>query len=424
MSQARSERTLEALRGVLGGHAHALEPAEQLAGCSLIGRAEPGGGEELAECLRVFSSQGEPALVMGAGTRLGFGNPARGVSLALSCKRMAGIDELDAADGVVQVGTGTALADLASRVEAEGWLLPLDPPDRGGTLGGVLGTAECGPRQRGYGPVRDAVLGLETTLASGERTRCGARVVKNVTGYDLAKLYVGSLGTLGVVEKAWLRLKPLPASVRVLEVILPASEEPFALALEAARRSSARAVVVSSEPPRETTGDAGPFTLVAEFAGETSATQADADWLVAGCGAAEADSARLDALRHQQGESSADDLHARIHLLPRSLPAVCGRLREGGAALLVYPEPTVVHARFPRTAALSEGADPFGGVLALLGELREKAGAEIFLTSLPESAGAGPDVFLGAGNSALTRSLKERFDPDGILNPGRFAGRI
>lgn len=424
MSEAVSTRTFEALRAVVGDHAHTLEPAERAAGCSLIGRVEPGNGDELAECLRVLSHAREPALVMGAGTRLGFGNSARGVSLALSCRRMAGIEELDAADGVVQAWAGTPLADLASRVEAEGWLLPLDPPDRGGTLGGVLGTAECGPRQRGFGPVRDAVLGLETALASGERTRCGARVVKNVTGYDLAKLYVGSMGTLGVMEKAWLRLKPVPASVRVIEVTLSATEESFSLAVEAARRSSARAVAVASGPPHADGQSSEQFKLVAEFAGESPATEADAQWLARGRDSAEHDSARLDALREQQGETNPDGLHARIHLLPQSLASVCKRLRDHGAGLLVYPEPAVVHASFTGGAAARGAADEWTATLDLLGELRREAGAEIVLTSLPESMERGPDVFLGASDSGLTRSLKERFDPDGILNPGRFAGRI
>jgi len=420
MSEVVPTRTLEALRAVVGDNAHALEPAQRAAGCSLTGRVEPGNGEELAACLRVLSDQREPALVMGAGTRLGFGNSARGVSVALSCRRMTGIEELDAADGVVQAWAGTPLADLASRVEAEGWLLPLDPPDRGGTLGGVLGTAECGPRQRGFGPVRDAVLGLETALASGERTRCGARVVKNVTGYDLSKLYVGSMGTLGVVEKAWLRLKPLPASVRVIEATVSASEEPFPLAVEAARRSSARAVVVVSEPPDADGERPEKFKLVAEFAGESPATNADAQWLAGGRESAERDSACLDALRERQGETNPDGLHARIHLLPRSLAITCQRLRDHGAGLLVYPEPTVVHASFTAPGA----ADGWMATLDLLGELRREAGAEIVLTSLPESMERGPDVFLGASDSGLTRSLKDRFDPDGILNPGRFAGRI
>jgi glycolate oxidase FAD binding subunit len=424
MTEAVSTRALEALQVVVGDYAHALDPVESAAGCSLIGRIEPANGEELADCLRVFSTHGEPALVMGAGTRLGFGNSARGVSLALSCRRMTGIEELDAADGVVHVLAGTPLAELASQVEAEGWLLPLDPPDRGGTLGGVLGTAECGPRQRGFGPVRDAVLGLDTALASGERTRCGARVVKNVTGYDLSKLYVGSMGTLGVIEKAWLRLKPIPASVRVVEVAVADSEEPFSLAVETARRSSARAVAVVSGPARAAGEKSDGFTLVAEFAGERPATEADADWLAGGRAASLQDPARLDALREQQGQRTPDGLHARIHLLPRSLAATCTRLKDQGAGLLVYPEPSVVHASFRGRDGAGGRPDEWEPTLGMLGEISRMAGAEIVLTGLPESLRPGPDVFMGASELKLMRSIKQRFDPDGILNPGRFAGRI
>ena len=205
--EAGGQATLDALHAVADGSVRLLDPPERIAGSQLRARVEPADGEALALCLDVLSGRGEPVLVMGSGTRMDLGNPARGVSLGLSSRRLNGITEFDAADGVIQVLAGTPLSELSRRVESEGWLLPLDPSGAGGTVGGALATADCGPRQRGFGPVRDAVLGIDTVLASGERTRCGARVVKNVTGYDLAKLYVGSLGTLAVIEKAWLRLK-------------------------------------------------------------------------------------------------------------------------------------------------------------------------------------------------------------------------
>jgi glycolate oxidase FAD binding subunit len=249
-------------------------------------------------------------------------------------------------------------------------------------------------------------------------------VVKNVTGYDLSKLYVGSMGTLGVIEKAWLRLKPIPASVRVVEVAVADSEEPFSLAVETARRSSARAVAVVSGPARAAGEKSDGFTLVAEFAGERPATEADADWLAGGRAASLQDPARLDALREQQGQRTPDGLHARIHLLPRSLAATCTRLKDQGAGLLVYPEPSVVHASFRGRDGAGGRPDEWEPTLGMLGEISRMAGAEIVLTGLPESLRPGPDVFIGASELKLMRSIKQRFDPDGILNPGRFAGRI
>ncbi len=451
MSEDPGRGTLARLEDVAGDRVYPLETAERVGGTRLRARVEPKDGEELAACLEVFSSRREPALVMGAGTRMELGNPARGVSIALSCRRLNGIVEFDPADGVIQVLAGTPLADLACAVEAEGWLLPLDPPDRGGTVGGVLATAACGPRQRGFGSVRDAVLGIDTAMASGVRTRCGARVVKNVTGYDLAKLYVGSLGTLAVIEKAWLRLKPLPASTRVVEVEMLEAQDAFALAIAATRRSSARAVAlvgegvgvdvdgdvgmdegagVGQDPgegagPREAGCEASDrWRLVAEFAGEEPATEADAAWLSAGRGGSGRGDASVDAVRALQGRRSPEGLKARIHMVPGALAMVCARLRAGGARVLAYPEPGVVHANFGPGDARENPGSWLEGTLGLLDEIRAAAAAELVIEALPPDTGTHRDVFAGAPGLSVMRSIKQRFDPDGILNPGRFAGWI
>ncbi len=415
--------SLASLRAALGERVFALDSPLRVGGSTLTTRVEPADAEELATCLRILSEAREPVLVMGAGTRMDLGNPVRGVSTALSCRRLAGIVEFDPSDGVVQVSAGTPLAELAGIVEAEGWLLPLDPPDRGGTVGGVLATAICGPRQRGFGPVRDAVLGIDTVLASGERTRCGARVVKNVTGYDMAKLYVGSLGTLGVTERAWLRLKPIPASLRVVELAVAPDEDAFSLALAAARRNSARAVALLGEPAESPRKNHGHRRIVAEFAGEPPATEADADWLSRGRGEVSDAGTAIDDLRRLQAQPLPGGLRARIHVLPGRLAAAWEKLQDLGAELLAYPEPGVIHARF----GPGEDEGDFGWlseVLEALEGIRAGLEAEVVLEALPDGAATERDVFAGARGLDLMRSIKQRFDPAGILNPGRFAGRI
>jgi len=417
MSEDRVRGILDGLQNVAGDRAYPLEVAESVGGSGVKARVEPRDGEELAACLEVFSSHGEPALVMGAGTRMALGNPVRGASIALSCRGLQGILEFDVADGVIQVAAGTPLMELARAVEAEGWLLPLDPPDRGGTVGGVLATAACGPRQRGFGSVRDAVLGIDTAMASGARTRCGARVVKNVTGYDLAKLYVGSLGTLAVIEKVWLRLKPVPASTRVVEIETLEAEDAFAVAVAATRRSSARAVALVGETSHC-------WRLVAEFAGEEPVTKADAAWLSEGRGGHETGETAVDAVRLLQEERSPKGLKVRIHLVPGALAMVCSRLRAEGARVLAYPEPGVVHAELNPGDAGEAPGSWLEAALERLDGICAAAAAELVIEALPLGASAERDVFFGAPGLGLMRSVKERFDPDGILNPGRFAGWI
>ena len=131
----------------------------------------------------------------------------------------------------------------------------------------------------------------------------------------------------------------------------------------------------------------------------------------------------VDELRARQAACSGAGLHARIHLLPSALAGVAGRLRERGAHLVVYPEPAVVHARFEPEAG-SSGPGWCEGVLGLLGEIRNAGSAEVVIEAMPGEASGERDVFAGAGGLDLMRAIKRRFDPEAILNPGRFAGRI
>jgi glycolate oxidase FAD binding subunit len=239
---AESLRELVDAAGEGGVETHAPVAFE---GAEVSATLRPADGEALARVITAMCRLGLAAVVRGSGSGLALGNPPRGVELFLSLERLAGVDELDEVDGVCRVAAGTPLAALRDKLAATAWELPLDAPGAAATVGGCLAGARIGPRSLGFGLPRDVQLGLDMTLGSGERTRCGGRVVKNVTGYDLGKLYTGSQGSLGVIEAAWLRLRPKPECVRTLEVEIPDVDGACAAGLGAARRVSARAVVVS-----------------------------------------------------------------------------------------------------------------------------------------------------------------------------------
>ncbi|MDX1648862.1 MAG: FAD-binding protein, partial [Myxococcota bacterium] len=184
-SDGRAEDVRSLLQASLGEAA--LGPREartELAGgpCPVL---RPADGGTLATALRVLAEHRLPALVRGGGTKT---PPGAGVGarVVLDTGALGGVRELDVDEGVAQVGAGLPLAELAAALEGSGWEAPLDPPGEAGTVGGALAAAAVGPR---FGHPRDVVLGLDVALATGERTRCGGRVVKNVTGYDLAKLH-------------------------------------------------------------------------------------------------------------------------------------------------------------------------------------------------------------------------------------------
>ncbi len=372
----------------------------------------PGDGEALSGTLAALSEAGLAAVVVGGGSRLGLGNPPRRADVLLSTGRLSGVDAFEPGEGVCHAGAGTPLATLRAAVEPAGWELPLDPPGADSTVGGVIAAAASGPRAHGFGPPRDAVLGLEVVLASGERTRCGGRVVKNVTGYDLAKLYTGSLGSLGVIEGAWLRLRPTPECVRVLEATLPL-ETACAKSLSAARRATVRAAVLVSRVE---------IRLVVELAGDEPAVERDARELGSELDASEVGGAALEEVRALQGRAlEGEGLCFRLTALPSQLDEIFLALRSAGARLVAHPGRNVLHAHFPLDGPDAE--EYVANAFSCVAKSAEIGRGGFVLEDAPAWAKRGHDVF--APQEAvlpIARALKERFDPQGTLNPGRFQG--
>jgi glycolate oxidase FAD binding subunit len=409
------------LEAACGGEAVTAHEPLACEGQALSISLRPRDGETLARGLGVLAARESAALVRGGGSRMGIGNLASRADCLLRLDALAGIETLDAEDGVARVRAGTRLGELRAAANAEGWDPPLDPPGEGATVGGVLSAAAVGPRRLGFGPPRDCVLGLEVALASGERTRCGGRVVKNVTGYDLAKLYTGAFGSLGVIEAAWLRLRPLPAAVEVRVAELAPGSGAFERGIEVARRSSARAVALVAPRPAERIGtgcllESG-WALVVELAGDAPSVERDARWLEDATGALPPEADVVAALRQWQGEEPpAEGARVRIAVPPSALERTCAELAGLEAELVVHPGLGLVYAA---TAGDLEGALFVAQRAAAVG------GGHALFESLPAAMKDGRDVFgTPAAQVPLMRALKQRFDPQGVLNPGRFAGGI
>jgi glycolate dehydrogenase FAD-binding subunit len=173
-------------------------------GVSVAERLEPRSVGELSEL--VGASAG-PMVPVGAGHELGFGNPLSPVSSAIDLKRLDRITEYVPADLTIHLEAGVRLSQLREALAEQNQMLPLDPwcgPDA--TLGGIVSTNAQGPF-RAVGTIRDWIIGMQVVHADGSLSRTGGRVVKNVTGYDLGKLYTGSLGSLGIVAGLSLKLR-------------------------------------------------------------------------------------------------------------------------------------------------------------------------------------------------------------------------
>jgi glycolate oxidase FAD binding subunit len=368
----------------------------------------PRDGEALARTVAALGRGGLAVVPVGAGGDLALGNlPAR-VDALLSTDRLCEIDVCEPAEGVCHAGAGTRLGALRARLVDAGWELPLDAPDAA-SLGGALASAVVGPRTQGYGAPRDVVLGLEVVLGSGERTRCGGRVVKNVTGYDLPRLYTGSLGALGVIEAAWLRLRPKPA--RTLVLALPARPAPDAVVrgIAVARLPSARACALLGPAGAELRG-------VVELAGAAATLERDAEWLAREHGAREADAGALDAVYTAQRATPPGALRFRIPALPTQLAPALAALPPA-TAVVVHPGLRLVYAYFDAPAAARAFEFAAAAARAAAGGFRCEAA--------PSERKRGRDVFgPSAEEAALARALKRRFDPHGVLSPGRFAGCV
>jgi glycolate oxidase FAD binding subunit len=405
---------LEALRDRLGADVVQLHAEEALDGLALRGTLRPGDGEALAAALAALSEARLAAIPRGGGTHQDLGNPPARGDLWLSSERLAGVDEFEPGEGVCHALAGTAVAEVGRVVGAHGWELPLDVHHPRATVGGALAAAAVGPRCHGLGLPRDAVLGLEVALASGERTRCGGRVVKNVTGYDLAKLYCGSLGTLGVIEGAWLRLRPAPERALVLSARAPSLEIACEAAIRASRRSAVRACVLA--------GDAGDaLRWVVELADDAASVARDADGLAAELGAAEVGADVLEELGRRQHTLPAEGgLRFRLGVLPSELRRVLAGLLAEGGDVLAHPGLCLVWARFPpRDPAAVEAT--FDAVTQLVGPDSGGVVCEAAPLDLKRTRDVFGDV---ASQLPLLRALKSRFDPGGVLSPGRFAGRL
>lgn len=177
----------------------------------------PGTVDEVAQVVALANQHGLTLLARGGGSRMNVGGLPEQIDVLLETNKLTHLLEYEAPDLTCHAEAGLTLAALQLQLAKQGQRLALDPPDAiQATLGGILASNASGPKRLRYGSARDQVIGLRIVQANGEIARSGGRVVKNVAGYDLNKLYVGSFGTLGVIVEANFKLQPVPVVERTL----------------------------------------------------------------------------------------------------------------------------------------------------------------------------------------------------------------
>ena len=188
----------------------------------------PGAREEARDIVRLAREYNQSVIPIGAGTKLGIGMAPRSYDVALDITRLNRVLAYDPGDLTISVEAGCRLRDVQTLVAAQGQFLPFEPPHAAdATIGGSLAANSWSLCAEGYGTPRDFVLGMEFVTGEGQLVHSGGRVVKNVTGYDLHKLMIGSLGTLGAMVSVNFRLYPLLQDQRLFAATFPSAESAF-----------------------------------------------------------------------------------------------------------------------------------------------------------------------------------------------------
>ena len=400
----------------------------------------PGTPEETAAVLALARSKRLAVIVAGTGSCFALGNRPTGGDIILSTARLNSVIAYEAADLTASVQSGVTLGVVNAMLTEHRQILPLDPP--GGdsrTLGGIAAVGKTGPMRLGYGKPRDWVVGMQIATTEGKLIRAGGRVVKNVAGYDLCKLMTGSMGTLGVITELSLKVRPAPAREMTIAFRSETVSDLVRLAYKLPDRyvQPVSVEILSPEVCRSC-GMPEATAMFIRVAGEDADVREQVT--TTGILAAESDAEPLNDL----SADAVSSVWKSIADLPVSTEADCvlrvsvpssqtdralGALRKHAAEV---------------SDAVSWSVSPLTGVIRLFMRGIQESDAESIASAITamrtDCAELGGSLVLGtaplwlktrvdvwgepAGGVSIMRKLKTLFDPDGILNPGRFVDGI
>ncbi len=383
---------------------------------------------------------GTPVYPIGGGTSLDYGPRPVRPGLRLSMSRMNRVLDHPADDLTITVEPGLTLAELNRHLASKRQWLPIDAPEPArATVGGIVATNACGPRRYAHGTIGDYLIGVRAIDGCGAAFSAGGRVVKNAAGYNLPRLMVGSLGTLGVLTQLTFMVRPLPTQSALVICDMPSFQQAECL-LAALGRSRTTPMIVElltgpAQPhcPLPAKPDTAAARLAIGFEGGAAEVQGMAnvlcdEWRALGAdGLTTIIGARVDAVWNWLSESPAilqiNVLSSRLvgvmEQVAGSLPATPLQAHAGNGVVRVY--------RIDAATGDGRGGRSYGDFASLvqntLRPIAAAAGGHLTVLAAPADVDLSPAEIWGPPRpgAALMRSIQQRFDPAGILNPGRFA---
>jgi glycolate oxidase FAD binding subunit len=443
------------------GRAHVLtDPGEialrQVDGMRPSAVVQPAEVAEVAEIIRFAAAEKLALIACGGRTKLQIGSPPSRYDIALDLSRMNRVLAYDPRDLTLGVEPGVRIEDLLRVLAEQKQFLPLAVPFVGrATVGGIVATNSSSPLRHAYGGVRDFCLGMEFVTGEGAASKSGGRVVKNVTGYDLHKLLIGSLGTLGVITRVNFRTFPLLLAHGTFIASFSDAEGAFSFCrtiahsvltpqmVEVADPSAAHLLFSAEAPARVTPQQ---WSVIITAAGQPSVVDRHARELGHMASAANADEfvplndtehssvvSRIREFPRLVLESASSAAIFRIGVLPTAMPSLLGELSDLAKrsdfdlAALARASGIVYAAFLPEEGSKTSS----GSIAALVKEAFQACGKpEIDANAMLEWC--PPEVKRLAGgvwgparpDFALMQRVKHVFDPQNVLSPGRFAGGI
>ena len=384
--------------------------------------------DEVADIVAVAAGRRTPLAIMGGGTRAGLGRPVQAAA-SLSTAEMRGVTLYEPTELVVSARAGTPLAEIEALLAENGQRLTFEPPDHRRlygssgepTIGAVAAANLSGPRRIQTGAARDGLIGVRAVTGRGEVVKSGGRVMKNVTGYDLVKFLAGSYGTLAVLSEV--TFKVLPAAETEATLVIEGLDDAAAVAALSAALGSPFSVTGAAHSPLTSAGPGRTCVRLEGFA----ASVADRVQRIRALPGPFSGAAVLDAAQSIALWRSIRDLDVlnapagapvwRLSVKPGDAPSLVERLHRAFECRALYD--------WGGGLVWIAGGDGPDVSAATIRAAVAAVGGHATLVRAPDDVRNAVDVFqpLPAPLIALTRKLKESFDPAGILNPGRmYAG--